>query len=292
MLITKEDKQKIIKFMKDYERITKKFDINAESIKIAEVWLNDSKEEFSAFKILKKQQDLHLKSLNHLILCVEKLVKCYGILHNVINEKSAKHEIGHISPKVFLKILQKTEMHSFLKLYIKNYDLLNPEENILKLKEIFGKRIDSRNVEELARMSEKDMKNIFNIVHKISTKIEEEMKNKTFEDITQSKNVNANVINYIKNELVKEEVWDKIKNIKIEKLYIGPVLNMNLFSLAIITFPHNISSRYVNAFVGKIEYNDNLGIIANLDLIEEKVSYCVRLVEESFELIKQGQKVI
>jgi len=286
MIISQEDKRKVIKFLKDSEKIVNNFYAGDINFKSAKGWLDGSEKEFETFRLIKTSNSLAPQSIYHLVLCVEKLVKCYGIFNNIITDKAAKHKIGHTSPRVFLKLIENSPMHSFLKIYVKNYSKIKPDEHMHKLKELFGKRVDEKTEEALAKLSKQDIIIIFKTIDSLSIKISEKFKNKTIKDAFNVQN-NALIKSYFKSELMKQNVWDKVKDIKIDDLVDGPILNMYLFALAIITFPHHNSCRYLNAFDDKIIYNKELGIMANLDLIEEKTEKCIKLVKENLNLLEK-----
>lgn len=287
MKLKNENNQIIDTLYNDYEKVRLDLNINKVDSESAQEWLNDAKEEFSAFECL-KNNNLQSKSINHLVLCVEKIVKSYGILNGFITNKTAKSQIGHISPRVFLKILGNKKFQLFLNTYMPHYNNKGINKKIETLENMTSKKgINNKNIEQFANISKGEIIEIWNKFDEIKNKISKLLANLTIEEAFNKREEGYKLKNSIKKYLIHHKVWNKIKKLKLEDFYNGYILNMQLFLLAIITFPHYTSSNFpINAFNNKVDYNQSLGIVASLDLIEKKVKETINLLEENIEKIK------
>jgi len=289
MVATQEDIKRVKQFLSHFKKFKTIRIPSQEDINSSKEWWEGAEQEFKAMESLQKAE-LYPQSINHLVLCIEKLVKAYGILNNAVNRDRVKSEIGHVSPRIFIKMLENTQVHSFLKLYLKDYSRTNPDQSIAKLQLMFGKKVNIKTEEELARMPKETMLNIFTVVDKVSEVMKKNLLNKTVENAFTEKGSNLILRTSIRRYLIDQKVWNKIKKLRIDEVYREPLLNMYLFLLAVISFPHHNASRYINAFGRKINYNNSLGIISNIDIIKKRLVYCKDIIRKDIENSKEDSE--
>jgi HEPN domain-containing protein len=242
--------------------------------------------EWNLFKTAEKDLDTSINlydighyssAIFHLQQSVEKYVKSYGLLEEVIQPKDLKSQIGHLPHKVFTKILEKsiaeaTEpkrpllMAELIPPHQKNVDD-SPRLNFLR--NTFN-RLNSLGVKQMEKFSKSDLEEFINGIHEFEKPEfnDEWLFNLIKEDFvktqTHFKNYFKNVLNeddesvvikliniYLENPdpFVYQKLIDYKKSRDIEQKQ--NLIFYALLNLSVITSPHEQTTRYPSPEVGK-----------------------------------------
>ncbi len=261
---------------------------NSDQVQCAKEWFEDAKSELKAYKVLKRN-NLYPQMIEHLSLCVEKLVKSLGFIYSSVDQNSVKQEIGHISPRVFIKIIENTNTTDFLQKNFEQYRDLNMNENYQKVKGILMSRKKVQTFEKQNLTLKKEhIDFLFQIIDNIIIKIKLELKDKTVEDAYEKNHSAKQILSPIMPIVKKTKEWKQVKDKKLTLLYKMPALHMNLFLLSVVLFPFYNVSRYNRSY--GVKFEKGLGVIDSIDLLEERVIKSMVAVSKQITSISQSSQ--
>lgn len=170
---------------------------------------------------------------------VEKATKGFYIFYTGASEKKLREEIGHESPLAFLKLFKDLTRYSNL---IKFWDPSWSPDVISRFDEWIKRKA------KFARMDKKMIMK-FVIIPKQILEPKSEVSKKIL-------SILGGPLGQTIRSMFGEEVIMELKNVS-EEVYV----RYSLLSLAYITFPHAISTRYPGGLTNPAEYEKGLGIV-------------------------------
>lgn len=284
MTLTRQEIKKLQDFMRD-TLVMEVRKPNLEQINEAKEWLADAKKEFKAYKVLKRN-NLTPQMVEHLSLCVEKTVKSFGFLYGSVNSQSVKSDIGHISPRVFIRILDNTNTTEFMQKNFPQYQKMNLDVKLDNIRVALFSRKKVQSIEkEFMQVPGKHIEFMFEVIDKVSEKIKEELNKKTVEDLYETSSSAKRVLSPVMPIVQKTKEWKQLKKIKPYLIWKMPSLYMNLFLLSFILFPFYNVSRY-NMSYG-IKFETGLGVVDTIMLLEDRTNLCVKSVEKEINRLSK-----
>jgi len=209
------------------------------------------------------------QSVYHLQQATEKLTKAYALFFGIIKRKDVKRGIGHITPKIFLQLIQKKSLQQFIDEINKTLEKPIPTDaSGLK------KLIQRKNI-ETARFSKKEILQMLGLIHKIreiclpqATLMEVVQHVKKSIDIEELADRYKDDEQFDKSIREFKSIASKIVKTKIETLYEASSNFIMLFLLSAVTFrhmqfvryPHEEKSDLVNP-IKLEEYRQGFGIV-------------------------------
>jgi len=246
------------------------------NLKIAEGLTQTAKNDLKAIMPLYEQENYSL-STYHLQQTVEKITKAYGLAFNLLkrNELGGKKGVGHNSPLMFVKGIEK---HEFMK-YILALKHFQPgmRTDIDKLTEIVKEK-----KLEIARTNENSaivyLQLIDNLYKKFDT---EEMKNM----MEVLAGVMASFTFEEGADIEKAEKFFK-KNFKIDYI----ISFIALYLLSCLTFPHEAFTRYPDGDLKPEEYKKGMGIVDSTPKLIPYIEKTIKDMEDFLKLKDQKEK--
>lgn len=273
MNLTRNEFRDLQKFMSNIVSLRFKKP-NQQQLQTAVEWLEDAKSELKAFQVL-KTNGLHPQMIEHLSLCIEKLVKCVGFIFSSVDQNSVKHEIGHISPRVFIKIIENANIEEFLQKNFKEHKDLNLD-HYSRLRIILTSRRNVENFEkESLKLSKENINLLFSVIDDVISEIAAQLKEKTLEELYNDSPSAKTILSPIMPFIKKTKEWKTMKAAKISFLDEAMALYITLWSLSVILFPFYNISRYRSSGV---EFKEGLGVLDTIELLEKKSTYCIDAV--------------
>ena len=244
-------------------------------VELAKSWLLDAKRELEAYKVLKNSK-FYAQMVEHLALCTEKVVKSFGFLTGSVSNNSVR-DIGHISPRVFIKLVEDTNVMKFLEANFEEYK--KPEFNLdyQNFKEIIMSKKPKRLETDAIKITKEEIKVLFDFSDKLKLMIDSDIGNKNFEEFLKTNNSIKKYFSTIIPIIKKDKEWKKMKDIRISELFIAGVENVNMFLLSLILFSFYNPSRYSLDY--QIKFEEGLGIIDSIELVEKKVLEALSYVD-------------
>lgn len=235
-------------------------------------FLDLSKDDLLACKILYEKSIFHLATY-HLQQSVEKLTKSYALILGYITPEELRRN-GHITPQVFVKLLQEKISQQFLKLFENIHEL--DENRLNELKNLFSKR---HLLEEIASM---DKEKII-VWLETGKQIKQKLKNIEGEIKSQIKKIDNKILKFRKiskndrNKIHEMFIsWDVVSIINLVSNFIM------MYILSVITFPHFSFTRYPDGKIKPTDYKRGLGVIDCLDDLIKETECCIRFFEKFY----------
>ena len=215
--------------------------------------------------------------IEHLALCVEKMVKSFGFIYGSVDSNSVKSIIGHISPRVFIKIIEDTNLNEFVRKNLPGHkENFGDTFNELKI-HLFSKEKVKQIEKKLMKIKPPQIRAFFQMIDTIATKLKEEFEDKTFKQIYENEN-SKHFFSSIMPIIKKSEEWKKLRDKKVLTLWKMPKLHMNLFMLSFILFPFYNISRY--SVGSQISFDENLGVIGGINELDNRTLICLNELEK------------
>lgn len=252
------------------EKIAKNTQNSEENTKQAKKLIDIAQEDLETSKLL-YEENLPSQSIYHLQQSVEKTAKAFGLYYLFFDTSNLTGHKGirHITPKAFVKMLQKDWVNSYLSIIQAMYKEKNSElePNLEKFHNLLEKE------EKIARLDQKQIRKIL----KISEELRENWEKKGLDNEIDSRI--EKVINELPNSLKEyidvsktlEKIKHRINLDSLEKF-------INLYLLSLITYPHFNYTRYPDEDVKPEEYSD-LGVTEAYPQIIEKTEDLVKKIK-------------
>jgi len=241
------------------------------NLNFAHKLLEAAKRDLAASKALSTDK---ANSIYHLQQSVEKITKAYGLALGVVTRKEVERGVGHISPRLFIIMLHKRLFVSYAQLMKSFKPQLNTDTT--KMEEL----IETKRP-ELARMNDKSIRQLLDLMDKIEESLNSEQSKKELELHT----------NVAFDTFSKFEGADLAKLGALQKLFQNPtfftrliVSFLRLYLFSVVTYPHFAYTRYPGGEIEPDDYNDSLGIVKMAPEITVALERSIKNLEEYLEV--------
>lgn len=288
---------------------------------LPEILLEISKKDLEAANVL-YQNKLYPQAIFYLQQSVEKAAKSFGLIANIIDEDELKSSIRHRTLELYKKIMneQKQKIITIkkgLEVFprLKNAELIKildieKQEKLIKDFERFYKSI-TKGGENLIFISKDEIRMIIRDLNKLELEFqetkkkleefsasEEEFKKMRAEieklmeefsalingiDSTKDKELKS-ALSDGKFERTLKVIFEKLIPVLLEVYYI----NLSLFYLGIITFPHAVTARYPEKGLNPLEiYNEQHSLIQLFEECSELLNKTIVKFEEFLAVLEE-----
>lgn len=275
------DEKEFIKLLEAVSDLSKFRDISEEEeerrISETKGFIEAAEYDLKSSKILYNSK-IYPTAIYHLQQAVEKYVKAYMINFFVLNIKEIR-DVGHDSPKAFLKLLNKFKNIFNLSISIaeKAY-LFDSKIQKISMENIHNlENSIKNNKEQVAKMNSAEIENMISLAYNIleSQKNQETMRAKLIESLGAFRKELEKEIE----ESGKEEKWLSEAIAVVDKMVTNSdntfenyskYSNISaLYIISILTYPHASFARYSNKILPPHKYDETLGIVQCFSKIVE-----------------------
>ena len=225
--------------------------------------IEDAKVDIEASKVLFEKR-IYSRSVYSLQQCVEKACKAFGYALGIIKKQKT---IGHISPNVFIEMLEDQSSLNFFLPLLEKYTQENQITKIQKAKEaILTKKA------ELSRINEDSLNAFLTLIE--SMKEDGDGSQKMLVELNKFKNTLSNFFPQI--------------SINIEVIMGLLFFTTALYVLAVITFPHWMGSRYSDTNdIKPKDYSENMPLVKYLPRMQGLTESAIESLEKYIKQIPQ-----
>jgi HEPN domain-containing protein len=216
----------------------------------------------------------------HLQQAVEKLTKAYALYRGFIKKdelygKSKDEVVGHYSPKAFTLLLKKMRERGATGLIDASFLMVpkKPTTTVKETLEKFEELLQQEKLKEMAKISREEISHLMKNYEIFESAVQRINIRETMKKIRKFR---TGFISRLRDSAISPEVIEDIdRQLGIASENIHSILQelltfSQLYSLAIVTFPHFFYSRYPdleNDGITFADYHEGLGIVDSLDKI-------------------------